>query len=50
MASTSKKVLVSDEVVHGLWQENECSHISRSEYSSNSEINVKILFMLQSVF
>jgi hypothetical protein len=44
MAGPIKKMLVSDEeVLCELLQENECSHISESEYSSDSEINVKIL-------
>jgi hypothetical protein len=44
MACPSKRMLVSDEeVLDELWQENECSHFSKSEYSSDSEINVIIL-------
>jgi hypothetical protein len=39
MAGPSKKIRVSDEEV---LQENEYSDISDSEYSSDSEINVKI--------
>jgi hypothetical protein len=43
MAGPSKKMCVSDEeVFYELLQENEYSGISESEYSSDSEINVKI--------
>jgi hypothetical protein len=44
MAVPSKKMHVSDEeVVYELLQENEYSGISKSEYSSDSELNMKIL-------
>jgi hypothetical protein len=44
MAGPNKKMRVSDdEVFCELLQENEYSDISESEYSSDSEINVKIL-------
>jgi hypothetical protein len=43
MAGPSKKMHVSDEVFYELLQENEYSGISESEYSSDSEVNVKIL-------
>jgi hypothetical protein len=42
MAGPSKKMRVSDEVFDELLQENEYNDISESEYSSDSEINVKI--------
>jgi hypothetical protein len=42
VAGPSKKMRVSDEVLYELLQENEYSDISESEYSSDSEINVKI--------
>jgi hypothetical protein len=41
MAGPSKKIHASDEVLYELLQENECN-TSKSEYSSDSEINVKI--------
>jgi hypothetical protein len=41
MADPSKKMCVSHEVLYKLLQRNECSDISESEYSSDSEINVK---------
>jgi hypothetical protein len=41
MAGPSRKMHVSDELLYELLQENEYSGIS-SEYSSDSEINVKI--------
>jgi hypothetical protein len=44
MAGRSKNMCVSDEeVLYEMYQENECSDISESKYSSDSEINVKIL-------
>jgi hypothetical protein len=42
MAGPSKKMRLSDEVFYELLQENECSDISESEYSSDNEINVNI--------
>jgi hypothetical protein len=42
MADPSKKMRVSDEVLYEHLLENEYSDISESEYSSDSEINVKI--------
>jgi hypothetical protein len=50
MACPSKKLCGSDEVVlYEQFQENEYSDISESEYSSDSEINVKISSCEQSV-
>jgi hypothetical protein len=43
MAGPSKMMRVGDEVFYKLLQENEYSCISKSEYISASEINVKIL-------
>jgi hypothetical protein len=44
MVGHSRKTCVSvEEVLYELLQENQCSDISESECSSNSEINVKIL-------
>jgi hypothetical protein len=44
MAGPNKKMCVSDEeVLYELLQENEYSDISERKYSSDSEINVKIL-------
>jgi hypothetical protein len=44
MAGPSKEMSVSDEdVLYELLQENQYSDISESIYSSDSEINVKIL-------
>jgi hypothetical protein len=40
MVGPSKKMSVSDKVLHELLQKNEYSEISESEYSSGSEINV----------
>jgi hypothetical protein len=43
MAGLSKKMHIHDEdKLYELFQENEYSDISHSEYSSDSEINVKI--------
>jgi hypothetical protein len=42
MAHPSKKVSASGEVLYELLQENEYSDIFEIEYSSDSEINVKI--------
>jgi hypothetical protein len=42
MAGPSKKMHVRDEVLYELLQGNDCSDISESKYSSDSEINVKI--------
>jgi hypothetical protein len=50
MAGPSKKMCASDKVsFYELLQKNEYSDISESEYSSDSEINVKILLGEQSV-
>jgi hypothetical protein len=50
MAGPSKKMRVSeDEVLYELLKQNEYNDISESEYSSNSEISVKILSCEQSV-
>jgi hypothetical protein len=40
MAGPSKKMRKSGELLYELLQENECSDISESIYSSDSEINV----------
>jgi hypothetical protein len=42
MVGPSKMMHVSDDVVYELLQENGYSGISKSEYSSDSEINVEI--------
>jgi hypothetical protein len=42
MAGPGKMMSVSDKVLYKLLQHNEYRDISGSEYSSNSEINVKI--------
>jgi hypothetical protein len=42
VAGPGKKMHVRDEVFYELFEENEYSDISESEYSSDSEINVKI--------
>jgi hypothetical protein len=48
MADPSKKMHVSDEAVwYELLKENWYSDISKSEYSSDSEINVKICHVLK---
>jgi hypothetical protein len=43
MAGPSKKMCVSDEILYELLQKNEYCDISENEYSSDSEVNVKIL-------
>jgi hypothetical protein len=43
MAGPSKKMSVSNEMFLELLQKNELSDISQSGYSSDSEINVKLL-------
>jgi hypothetical protein len=42
MEGPSKKMHVSNEVLHDLLKENEYSGISESEYDTGSDINVKI--------
>jgi hypothetical protein len=49
MAGPSKEMRVTDEVFYELLQENEYSTISKSECSSDSEINVKMYSCEQSV-
>jgi hypothetical protein len=51
MARPSKEMNVSDEeVLHDLFQENEYGDISESEYSSESEINIKCCHVVNIVW